>query len=96
VFGAAPDLRETQPVNFVGPGAPPVLLITGDADDTVNPRNSRSLAQHLKAAGRPVTLRVLPEASHRGVLLRLSPWYPSSEMRDEIVRFLDDPGAVAP
>ena len=96
VFGAAPDLRETQPVNFVGPGAPPVLLITGDADDTVNPRNSRSLAQHLEAAQVPVTLRILPEGGHVGVLLRLSPWYPSSTVRDAVIRFLEQPAAVAP
>jgi acetyl esterase/lipase len=96
VFGAAADPRDTQPVNFAGPGAPPVLLITGDADDTVNPRNSQSLARHLEAAQSPVTLRILPEASHRGVLLRLSPWYPSSAARDDIIRFLDDPVAPAP
>jgi acetyl esterase/lipase len=96
VFGAAADPRDTQPVNFAGPGAPPVLLITGDADDTVNPRNSQSLARHLEAAQSPVTLRILPEASHRGVLLRLSPWYPSSAVRDDIIRFLDDPVAPAP
>jgi acetyl esterase/lipase len=96
VFGAAPDPRETQPVNFAAQGAPPVLLVTGDADETVDPENSRSLARYLAAAKSPVTLRELPGLGHTDVLLRLSSWYPGGALRDEIIRFLDDPSAAVP
>jgi acetyl esterase/lipase len=97
VFGGAPDPRGTQPVNFVAPGAPPILLITGDADDTVNPENSRSLARHLEAVQSPVTLRVVPGLGHIEVMLLLT-WfgYPDRGLRDEIVRFLDRPDAASP
>ena len=88
VFGAAPDYNDTQPVYFAASGAPPVLLVTGDQDETVDPENSRSLARHLEAAGAPVTLREVPGFRHMGVLLKLSPWYPGSALRDEIVAFL--------
>jgi len=54
------------------------------------------LARHLAAAGNTVTLREVPGFRHMGVLLKLSPWYPGSALRDEIIQFLDQPGAVAP
>jgi acetyl esterase/lipase len=97
IFGAAPDFRETQPVNFAAAGAPPVLLVMGDADDTVRPENSRSLARHLAAVGSPVTLREVPGLDHMDVVLQLSwIWSRHSAIRDEITRFLDDPGAITP
>lgn len=97
VFGRAPDPRATQPVNFVSADAPPVLLVTGDADDTVNPENSRSLARHLEAVKSPVTFREVPGLGHLGLVALLS-WYgfPERTVRDETVRFLDQRGAAAP
>jgi acetyl esterase/lipase len=91
-FGAATDPRQTQPVNFVAPGAPPMLLVTGDADDTVNPENSRSLARHLEAVQSPVRLRVLAGRGHTEIVLLVS-WlgYPDQALRDEIIQFLDRP-----
>jgi len=91
-FGAAPDQAQTLPVNFAAPGAPPMLLVTGDADDTVDAENSRSLARHLEAAGSPVRLRVMPGLGHSEVVLVVS-WlgYPDRALRDEIIQFLDRP-----
>ncbi|GAB2179125.1 alpha/beta hydrolase [Dongia sp. agr-C8] len=89
IFGAAADIRQTQPVTFAAPGAPPVFLVTGDQDETVDPENSRSLARHLEAAGSPVTLREVAGFRHRGVLLKLSPWYPGGDLRDAIAAFLE-------
>jgi acetyl esterase/lipase len=97
IFGAASDPRETQPVHFAASGAPPVLLVTGTADETVDPENSRSLARHLAAAKSPVTLREIPGLDHMDVALLLSRFgYPDRAARDEIVRFLKRPGAAAP
>lgn len=64
VFGGAPDLAATQPVNFVTPNAPPALLATGDADTTVLPRNTRRLAARLRDAGVPVQERIYPDVDH--------------------------------
>jgi acetyl esterase/lipase len=91
-FGAAPDQAQTLPVNFAAPGAPPILLVTGDADDTVDAENSRSLAKHLEAAGSPVRLRVMPGLGHTEVVLLISGFgYPDKVLRDEIIQFLDRP-----
>jgi acetyl esterase/lipase len=93
IFGAASDPRETQPVNFVAPGAPPVLLVSGDRDETVDPENSRSLARRLDAAKGSATLREIPGLDHMDVVLLLSRFgYPDSAARDEILRFLKRPG----
>jgi len=92
VFGAASDPRDTQPVNFAASGAPPILLVTGDKDDTVNPENSRSLARHLEAVHSPVVLRELPGVRHLSVVLLLSRiGWPDRAVQDEIVRFLKAP-----
>ena len=42
-FGSAPDKALTQPIHFVRADAPPVLLLTGEADDVVRPRNTTAL-----------------------------------------------------
>jgi acetyl esterase/lipase len=97
LFGTAHDPQDTQPVSFAHFGAPPVLLVTGDADETVDPGNSRALAQELKAANSPVTLLEVPGLKHRSSLLQLSPiWSPGGAVRDDILRFLDDPDAFKP
>jgi acetyl esterase/lipase len=92
VFGGAPKLADTQPVAFADRPAPPVLLLLGDADRTVNPRNSISLAAHLRAAGNPVRLRLYPGLDHIDMVLQLSEFrHPGSAALGEILRFLDRP-----
>lgn len=50
-FGRWPDARATQPVTFADASAPPALLLTGQDDTTVKPRNSEALSARLGAAG---------------------------------------------
>ena len=50
-LGHWPRPRETQPITFVRPDAPPMLLMHGTADTVVQPRNSQRLAAALTAAG---------------------------------------------
>jgi acetyl esterase/lipase len=71
-FGQAPDPAETQPINFVRADVSPILLLSGDADTTVRPRNSKTLAGKLEQAGAPVTLKLYPGVSHAEILLALS------------------------
>lgn len=49
--GRWPLPNETQPINFVTPSAPPMLLATGSADEIVNPRNSECLPPNSRALG---------------------------------------------
>jgi acetyl esterase/lipase len=71
-FGQAPDLAATQPIGFAREDAPPLLLVTGDADSTVRPRNSKALAKALTAAGQPTEAMLIPGMGHIGILLALA------------------------
>lgn len=71
-FRAAPDLKATQPINFASASAPPLLLLHGDDDTTVYPRNSRNLAAALIKAGAKVETREYPGLGHVGILLSLT------------------------
>ena len=61
-FGGDPLL--TQPIHFVRGNAPPILLLYGSADKVVDPQNSARLADALRSAGSPVTIKVYPNVSH--------------------------------
>jgi acetyl esterase/lipase len=69
---AAPDMAETQPITFAHGAAPPMLLLTGDEDDTVEPRNSASLAERLRQLGASATTRVSAGVGHIGIVTALS------------------------
>jgi acetyl esterase/lipase len=87
-FSQWPDLPETQPVNAVTPEAPPFLLITGDADTTVYPRNSRRLAERLTEAGVENRLIIHEGLRHADVLTALAwPLRWRAPVREEILSF---------
>jgi acetyl esterase/lipase len=89
VFGGAPDLAATQPVNLVTPAAPPMFLATGDGDRTVYPRNTVSLARRLRACGVPAIERHYPGIGHAGLLLALAkPFRRRAPVLDEIAAFV--------
>ena len=71
-FGTAPEKLATQPMHFVRADAPPALLLTGDADDVVRPRNTAALAAALRGAGAPVEVQTYAGVGHIGILLALS------------------------
>ena len=92
VFGSARDPAETQPVTYANTKAPPMLLIIGEDDTTVEPRNSESLARHLRENGNPVRLRRYPDEDHIDLVLELSSFMNSSSpVLDDILDFLSDP-----
>ena len=92
-FGAAPDGRTTQPVSYVRAGLPPMLLLTGTADTTVRPRNTKALAKRLRQEGSPVATRAYEGLSHSDVLVHLAaPWRGSQPtVRRDILAFLANP-----
>ena len=71
-LGNAPDLNDTQPIHFARAGAPPLLLLHGETDTTVLPRNSRRLANAVTDLGGQAEARVYPDLGHIGILLALS------------------------
>lgn len=71
-FAGWPRPQETQPLQFVRPGAPAALLVNGLADTTVPPRHAIALAERLKAAGNDVELVTYAGVDHLDIMLALS------------------------
>ncbi len=72
MFGPPDRYPESQPIHFVRPDAPPMLLIQGLADRSVWPKNSINLAAAALAAGVPVTLKLYPGLGHADTVAALS------------------------
>lgn len=88
-FGQAPDPRATQPVNHARGDAPPLLLVTGDEDTTVRPRNSLALARAMTAAGQPTQAVVLKGANHTDTIKMLArPFDRDARELDAVLPFL--------
>ena len=63
---------QIEPSHFVDGHAPPMLLIHGDDDTTVNPVNSIELAKRIRDAGGSVKLILYRHADHVAVVLALA------------------------
>ncbi len=88
-FGNAPDPAETQPVTWAGPGDPPALLLYGEKDSVVQPRNSAALAARLRAGGVVVEQRAYPGLGHVGILLALArPFRGRAPVLDDVAAFV--------
>jgi acetyl esterase/lipase len=64
IFEVVPDLAVTQPIHYARADAPPLLLLTGDADKTVGPYNTKNLAARMRALGGRVETDFYPGADH--------------------------------
>ncbi|KAB0677986.1 alpha/beta hydrolase [Aureimonas leprariae] len=80
--------EDSQPVHFVDGTEPPMLLLAGSDDTTVNPENTRSLARHVVAKGGTAEAAILPGADHIAVLSGLATALPVGE-RSVRARVLD-------
>lgn len=88
-FGHVADPAVTQPIHFARGDAPHMLLLTGDADDTVKPRNSEALASALSAAGAPTRPVVLTGVDHAGTVMKLAaPFSRDRRVIDPVLAFL--------
>lgn len=93
IFGdPAPD--STQPVEFVTPGAPPALLITGSADTTVIPRNTERLAARLRENRVAVTEIQYEGIGHARTVAAFSPPLAGDlDILEQVLRFVAAPGS---
>ena len=71
-FGREPELAVTQPITYARAGVPPFLIMTGTADTTVKPKNSRALDKRLREVGATSVLREYQGVGHLGILLALA------------------------
>lgn len=92
MFGPPSNYPDSQPINFVRSGAPPMLLVHGLKDDTVWPKNSRNLASALSARDVPVTLKLYPRVGHADTIAALSaPARGRASTLDDIAAFVNQP-----
>ena len=95
-FGHASDPAITQPINFVRGDAPPMLLLTGDSDETVKPRNSVALGKALTAAGQPTTPVILAGVDHSGTVMKLAaPFNRDNRVTGPVLAFLAAHGGAS-
>ena len=63
----------TQPITYVDGHNPPLTLLAGEDDDTVQPRNTTALAARVRQAGGPVTEKLYPGLGHIGIITAMAP-----------------------
>ena len=92
MFGPPPNYPQSQPINFVRAGLPPMLLVHGLDDETVRPKNSRNFAAALRACGAPVALKLYPKRAHAGTVAAFAAlargWSPTLA---EVIAFIKNP-----
>lgn len=88
IFGGA-DRVETQPIHFIDGKRPPMLLLTGDCDVNILPRNTESMAARLREHGSNVEAIVYPGIEHFRIILGLAPLFRRMiPIRADIIRFV--------
>jgi acetyl esterase/lipase len=81
---ARPDLaKAASPVTYVDKNDPPFLIIHGEKDDMVSPKQSRLLHSWLDVAGVQNELVVVKDAPHYGVM------FDADEVRTKVISFLE-------
>ncbi len=95
VFASVDDGPLSQPVTYVDGRNPPMLLMAGTDDTTVNPLNTASLAEKVRAAGGPVEARALPGIGHIGIVTAFAPLFRKrAAVLDEVWAFIQRHGPV--
>lgn len=69
---AVKDLEATQPITHASASAPKTLLLTGDDDATVYPRNSLGLQEAIRLAGGDADIKIYENTGHVGIILALA------------------------
>jgi len=89
IFGGT-DRLETQPIHFIDGQRPPMLLLTGDRDVNILPRNTHNMAARLREHGNDVKEIVYPGIDHFRIILGLAPLFRRVvPIRAAIARFVN-------
>ena len=95
IFGG-PDRVETQPIHFIEGKRPPMLLLTGDRDVNILPRNTYNMAARMREEGNDVEAIVYPGIEHFRIILALAPLFRGLiPIRADIARFVNAARAPA-
>ena len=82
--------RDVLPITHVDGKRPAMLLIHGTADNTVGPRNTRSMAYTLKSQDSPVEKIYYKDVGHIGIILSLLPGFRGkTPLREDMLHFIN-------
>jgi acetyl esterase/lipase len=88
-LGQWPRLQETQPISYARSDAPPLLLLTGDKDDTVKPRNSTALAAAIQDVEGTAEVKIYPGVDHYGIIMAVSrPFRKKASVIEDVTAFI--------
>jgi len=89
VFGPETRYADSQPINFADGTEPPLLLLYGDDDTQVKPRNIINLTEKIRAHGGAVETHIYDGIGHAEILAALSiPLQSSTPVVDDIFDFV--------
>ncbi|MBA3537154.1 MAG: alpha/beta hydrolase [Tatlockia sp.] len=89
LFSKKSDAK-TQPINFVKGGLPSFLLVTGDEDKVVSPKNTYNFAYRLRSFKVPVTEILYPNIGHIGIILSLATGFRyRTSLLEDITHFVE-------
>ncbi len=75
VFASVQDGPASQPITYVDGHNPPMLLLAGEDDTIVNPKNTTSLAGRIKMSGGSVEAKLYPDIGHIGLITAFAPLF---------------------
>lgn len=89
-LGQWPDLTETQPITYARADAPPLLLLTGDNDTVVKPRNSKTLSAKIEELGGEQQLKIYPDVGHADIIMAVArPFRKKAPVIADVIRFIN-------
>ena len=92
VFVGSGDLDAARPITFVdtAPSLPAIFLAHGGDDDTVNPSNTRDVAEKARARGAIVREIIYPGIGHLGLMAAFArPFRGRAPVLEDVAAFID-------
>lgn len=90
VFASVQDGPASQPITYVDGHNPPMLLVAGEDDTIVNPKNTTSLAARIEQKGGPVAAKLYPNLGHIGLVTAFAPLFQRrAPVLDDVWRFIE-------
>ena len=89
IFGPEAEWPKSQPINFVHGDNPPMLLLTGEDDGTVWPRNTYRLAKKIEASHGEVEVGSYPGWGHADTVAKLAAPLRDKALLERIAHFIE-------
>jgi acetyl esterase/lipase len=90
VFATVDHPDQARPITFADGSAPPVLLMHGEGDDTVEAVNAEKLAARVREAGGDARFLMYPRRTHVGLILSLAaPFRGRDSVHADMLAFMD-------